>query len=98
MMVWRARHSATKPLTRRDRVMLSCLTWPVNYLLRKVVNYGQHRRRLRDWPTVSGAKALSGNLAGWYRIRTGDYRIRFRVEPGRITVDKIGHRKDVYED
>ena len=37
-------------------------------------------RRLEDWPTVSGARALSGNLAGWYRIRTGDYRIRFRVE------------------
>ncbi len=55
-------------------------------------------RRLEDWPAVSGAKALSGNLAGWYRIRTGDYRIRFRVEKDRITVDKIGHRKDVYED
>ena len=51
--------------------------------------------RLRDWPTVSGAKALSGNLAGWYRIRTGDYRIRFRVEPSGISVDKIGHRKDI---
>jgi mRNA interferase RelE/StbE len=55
-------------------------------------------RRLQDWPAVSGAKALSGNLAGWYRIRTGDYRIRFRVEQNRIVVDKIGHRKDVYED
>jgi len=55
-------------------------------------------RRLRGWPAVSGALALSGNLAGWYRIRSGDYRIRFRVEQDRITVDKIGHRKDVYED
>ena len=55
-------------------------------------------RRLRDWPVVSGAKALSGNLAGSYRIRTGDYRIRFRVERDQIRVDKIGHRKDVYED
>jgi mRNA-degrading endonuclease RelE of RelBE toxin-antitoxin system len=43
-------------------------------------------------------KALSGNLAGWYRIRTGDYRIRFRVGADQITVDKIGHRKDIYED
>src|SRR5437899_1519921 len=25
--------------------------------------------RLRQWPTVSGVKALSGNLAGWYRLR-----------------------------
>ena len=54
--------------------------------------------RLRDWPVVSGARALSGNLAGSYRIRTGDYRIRFRVEPTQITIDRIGHRKDVYED
>ena len=54
-------------------------------------------QRLQNWPAVSGAKALSGNLAGWYRIRTGDYRIRFRVETDRITVDKIGHRKDIYE-
>lgn len=54
--------------------------------------------RLQHWPDVSGAKALSGNLAGWYRIRTGDYRIRFRVQRDEIVVDKIGHRKDVYED
>jgi mRNA interferase RelE/StbE len=55
-------------------------------------------QRLRDWPAVSGAKALSGNLADWYRIRTGDYRIRFRVARDQIIIDKIGHRKDVYED
>ena len=36
--------------------------------------------RLENWPDVSGVKALSGNLAGWYRLRTGDYRIRFRVQ------------------
>jgi mRNA-degrading endonuclease RelE of RelBE toxin-antitoxin system len=28
--------------------------------------------RLRLWPEVSGAKALSGDWAGHYRIRTGD--------------------------
>jgi mRNA-degrading endonuclease RelE of RelBE toxin-antitoxin system len=37
-------------------------------------------RRLANWPNVSGAKTLSGNLAGWYRMRTGDYRLRFRLE------------------
>ena len=54
--------------------------------------------RLKDRPAVSGVKALSGNLAGWYRMRTGDYRVRFRIEKDRIVIDKIGHRKDVYED
>jgi mRNA-degrading endonuclease RelE of RelBE toxin-antitoxin system len=54
--------------------------------------------RLEAWPNVSGAKALSGDLAGWYRLRTGDYRVRFRVQGERVFVDKIGHRKDVYDD
>jgi mRNA interferase RelE/StbE len=54
--------------------------------------------RLEDWPAVSGVKALSGNLAGWYRLRFGDYRLRFRAKDDVVTVDKIGHRKDFYED
>ena len=55
-------------------------------------------KRLKDWPAISGVKRLTGNLAGWYRLRTGDYRLRFRVEEDTVIVDKIGHRKDVYED
>ena len=54
--------------------------------------------RLKKWPEVSGIKPLSGDLAGWYRMRTGDYRVRFRVEGDLVIVDKIGHRKDVYDD
>lgn len=53
--------------------------------------------RLKRWPEVSGVKPLSGNLAGWYRLRTGDYRLRFRVEGDRVIVDKIGHRSEFYE-
>jgi mRNA interferase RelE/StbE len=56
------------------------------------------RERLANWPEVGGAKALSGNLAGWYRLRTGDYRLRFRVQGETIIVDKIGHRREFYED
>ena len=55
-------------------------------------------KRLEAWPDVSGVKSLSGDLAGWYRMRTGDYRIRFRIDDDEITIDKIGHRKDIYED
>ena len=55
-------------------------------------------KRLEAWPIVSGVKALSGNLAGHCRARVGDYRIRFRINGDIIVVDKIGHRKDVYED
>jgi len=59
---------------------------------------GKLFERLQDWPTVSGAKPLSGDLAGWYRLRTGDYRLRFRVEGETVIVAKIGHRSEFYED
>jgi mRNA-degrading endonuclease RelE of RelBE toxin-antitoxin system len=53
--------------------------------------------RLKKWPIVSGAKALSGNLAGWHRLRTGDYRVRFFIREETVIVDQIGHRKEFYE-
>lgn len=55
-------------------------------------------RRLEAWPAVSGAKPLTGALVGWYRLRTGDYRLRFRAIGEQVIIDRIGHRKDVYED
>ena len=63
--------------------------------------------RLEHWPAVSGVKALTGKLAGRYRIRTGDYRIQFRFvlgdaearppRPDRIVIEKVGHRDRFYE-
>ena len=52
--------------------------------------------RLEQWPDVSGAKPLRGDLAGKYRIRTGDYRVQFRVVGDEVTVEKIGHRDGFY--
>jgi len=54
--------------------------------------------RLEKWPNLSGAKPLRGRLAGRFRIRTGDYRVQFRVESDRVVVEKIGHRDGFYED
>lgn len=54
--------------------------------------------RLENWPAVSGAKPLRGNLAGYYRLRTGDYRVQFHVVGDLVCVDKIGHRDGFYED
>ena len=54
--------------------------------------------RLANWPQVSGAKPLSGNLVGRYRVRTGDYRVQFYVEGESVIVEKIGHRDRFYED
>jgi mRNA-degrading endonuclease RelE of RelBE toxin-antitoxin system len=53
--------------------------------------------RLAAWPSVSGAKALSGDWAGHYRIRTGDWRVVFRVVTPRVLVVTIKHRSEVYE-
>jgi mRNA-degrading endonuclease RelE of RelBE toxin-antitoxin system len=54
--------------------------------------------RLRGWPAVSGAKPLAGSWAGHYRIRTGDWRVVFRVVSPRVVVVRIKHRSEVYED
>jgi len=54
--------------------------------------------RLKKWPEVSAAKPLRGGWAGWYRLRTGDYRLRFRLHGENVIVNKVGHRKEFYED
>jgi mRNA-degrading endonuclease RelE of RelBE toxin-antitoxin system len=53
--------------------------------------------RLEDWPRVSGAKPLSGSLAGRWRLRTGDYRLQFRIQGATVIVEKVGHRDRFYE-
>ena len=55
-------------------------------------------RRLRKWPEISGAKPLRGNLAGRYRLRTGDYRLQFRIEGRNVVIEHIGHRAGFYEE
>ena len=54
--------------------------------------------RLKQWPAVSGAKPLHGNLAGHFRLRTGDYRVQFHVVGELVIVEKIGHRDGFYEE
>ncbi len=53
-------------------------------------------QRLERWPEVSGARALAGDLAGRWRIRTGDYRLQFHVAGDVVTVEKVGHRDGFY--
>ena len=55
-------------------------------------------RRLEGWPEVSGAKPLAGNLAGHWRMRTGDYRIQFHVTGEDVTIEKVGHRDGFYDE
>jgi mRNA-degrading endonuclease RelE of RelBE toxin-antitoxin system len=54
--------------------------------------------RLARWPDVSGAKPLRGDLAGSYRVRTGDDRIQFHPSGERVVIDKVGHRDGFYDE
>jgi mRNA-degrading endonuclease RelE of RelBE toxin-antitoxin system len=56
--------------------------------------------RLAEWPNVSGAKRLRGELAGRYRMRTGDYRLQFRIAQERriIKVHRTTKKKTVFEE
>src|SRR3979411_1797853 len=53
--------------------------------------------RLRQWPNVSGAKHLRGDLAGKCRLRTGDYRLQFHIHEKKktIKVKQTVKRKEV---
>ena len=41
---------------------------------------------------------LHGNLADFYKLQVGDYRIVYETDHNKkvITVHKIGHRRDIY--
>ena len=54
--------------------------------------------RLEKWPEVSGAKPLTGPLAGRFRIRTGAYRVQFYVKGDLVVIEKMGHRDGFYEE
>ena len=52
---------------------------------------------LASEPRPFGCKKLEGSKDE-YRLRTGDYRIIYRIEDNRLIVEviRIGNRKDVY--
>jgi mRNA-degrading endonuclease RelE of RelBE toxin-antitoxin system len=79
-------------LTRDAAVQLGGLPKPIKARIMELLV------RLSDWPKVSGAKPLSGDLIGHYRIRTGDYRLQFRIEQGQVWVERIGHRDGFYDE
>jgi mRNA-degrading endonuclease RelE of RelBE toxin-antitoxin system len=56
--------------------------------------------RLREWPDVSGAKPLRGELAGRYRLRSGDYRLQFYVlhQHRLIRVERTVKKKKIVEE
>jgi mRNA-degrading endonuclease RelE of RelBE toxin-antitoxin system len=79
-------------LTPEAAADLEALSKPIHARIIKLL------ARLENWPNVSGAKPLRGDLAGRFRLRTGDFRVQFRVTGQTIVVEKIGHRDGFYED
>ena len=80
-------------ITAEARAQFNALPRPIQARLASVFE------RLKDWPHVSGAKPLRRNLAGNWRIRTGDYRVVFSpsADDQTVTVWKIGYRGNVYD-
>lgn len=80
------RHLAANDLKRLDRSVIE-----------RIVNKLLWLARLFD--TIHHEE-LTGQWAGFYRIRVGDYRIIYRVEPRErlIIIEAIGHRREVYKD
>lgn len=54
--------------------------------------------RLATAPRSPGAEKLTGTHR--YRARVGDYRIIYEIDDAArvVSVDRIGHRRDVYRD
>ncbi len=52
---------------------------------------------LAETPRPPGAKKLVGRVE--WRVRTGDYRVMYRIEDGRLTVVVVaaGHRREIYD-
>jgi mRNA interferase RelE/StbE len=41
--------------------------------------------------------AMAGEPAGRFRVRQGEWRAVFRIDGEDVVVDRIGHRREVYD-
>jgi mRNA interferase RelE/StbE len=71
--------------------------------LRKLPQPAQEQIRslidaLKQDPRPAGCKALKGDLKGFYRVRTGDYRVIYAIRDDvlLILVVKIADRREAY--
>jgi mRNA interferase RelE/StbE len=76
--------SAVRALERLDKTVGARIVQRINWLAENF--------------EVIEPKRLTGELAGLYKLRDGDYRIIYQVlrRERTIVVHTIGHRKDVY--
>ena len=87
-MAWRLEFlpEAAKELRKLDRTAAA-----------RIVTTLEERIAVLDDPRTLGS-ALTGDHAGFWRWRIGDYRVVARIEDERITVlvVRVAHRREVY--
>lgn len=44
-------------------------------------------------------KGLAENLAGFYKLRVGDYRVSYEIDEELevVAIARVGHRRDIYD-
>ena len=82
----------TVEVYRAAREVLAALPEKIRHPLGRMI------AALGENPRPVGSRALHGRHAGLRRIRSGDFRIIYRVEDQHllVLVVKIGHRREVY--
>lgn len=76
--------AAANELSRLDKTVSRRIVQRVNWL---AANLGRVR-----------LEQLTGDLAGLYKLRVGDYRVVYEVldEEQALVIHMIGHRRDIY--
>jgi mRNA interferase RelE/StbE len=54
-----------------------------------------HRLFLLEEDLAGNVKKLKGSI-NEYRLRIGEYRVLFELDPRKVTVYAVGNRKDIY--
>lgn len=59
---------------------------------------GQRLRWLAGNLQSTQPQALTGEFAGFYKLRVGDYRVVYEILHGEetIVVQEVGHRREIY--
>jgi mRNA interferase RelE/StbE len=75
---------ATRELERLDKAVGRRITQRINWLAKNLENIN--------------FEGLKGDLAGFYKLREGDYRIIYEIlhDEQAIIIHSIGHRREVY--
>jgi mRNA interferase RelE/StbE len=61
----------------------------VKRILKKISWFSQHFDDITPEP-------LSGELVGTFKLRIGDWRVIYTIENEVITIQAVGHRKEIY--